>query len=646
MLKLKNVTKKYGGEYALRNVSLTISKGLNFIVGPSGSGKTTLLKIISGMEDGYDGEVTYCEKNIKDLTSKEKSSFYNHVFGFIWQDFNLLEDRTVLDNVLLPAYLNEGNPQSVVKVLKELRIHDLANQKVKFLSGGQKQRVAIARELMKNPKIIIADEPTSALDEQTSKAMMEVLRIIAKKRTVIMVTHDISLIQDKDNIYELDKGELVDGQYEETAKVPSLTLPKFPRLSIPHAFTLTKTNLKHKFGRYVIGAITMMIAGILLLTTFSGAIGKSQDGEFEKLLDTYGETILDISVIDSFTSAAGTGGKDNDNPNADVNQNIAGLYEKYAKDERVNYVLYMQPFNDIKITMNGKKHNIESSGGTPEMRSLLSGRMPASGHEIIVPESFVKKAGKDKESILNTEIEFEGSIFDWSSGEPVPKNARTKVTIVGVADTNMTSVYDGSKYEYSLDDSFFFSKDALDSLRKQAGVESRLPNFVIRAKNVNDLIEIKNELNKQGIVPLGQFELVEDIVKLNNQSAQQSGSASTMVGVLAMVMTVSIFLITNLLRKREYAIYKVSGFHNSHLHVLSLMEIIVYACTAILLMFVSSPLLNIMTNSLFGVDILSSAMLLKATGFIAFIAVIAYITSILTYKKNNISIILKTGNRQ
>ena len=126
--------------------------------------------------------------------------------------------------------------------------------------------------------------------------------------------------------------------------------------------------------------------------------------------------------------------------------------------------------------------------------------------------------------------------------------------------------------EFSVDDSFFFSKVALDDLRKQAGIENEAMNFIIRAKTPADMIAIKDELNEQGIVPLGQFELVEDIVRLNEQTTEQSGSASVLIGILSVVMVMAIFLITGFMRKREYAIYKVSGFTNTHLSLLNLTE--------------------------------------------------------------------------
>ena len=140
MFEIKNVSKQYNGEFALKNISLTIGKGMNFIVGASGSGKTTLLKIISGMEHDFDGEVFYYGKSVKTLSDTEKGYFYNHIFGFVWQDFHLLEERTVLENIMLPCYLNNVPEQSAEKILKTMKIQNLADQKVRLLSGGQKQR--------------------------------------------------------------------------------------------------------------------------------------------------------------------------------------------------------------------------------------------------------------------------------------------------------------------------------------------------------------------------------------------------------------------------------------------------------------------------------------------------------------------------
>ncbi|OAB43519.1 ABC transporter ATP-binding protein/permease [Paenibacillus antarcticus] len=647
MFEIKNVSKQYNGEFALNDISFKMGKGLNFIIGASGSGKTTLLKIISGMEQDFDGEAYYCGKSIKELTSNEKGYYYNNIFGFIWQDFNLLEDLSVLENVLLPQYLkNNQNQKYAATLLTDLKIFDLAHQKVKYLSGGQKQRVAIARELMKNPQVIIADEPTSALDEKTAKTTMDILRDISKKRTVIVVTHDTNLIDNQSKIIHLDKGELIATPQEIVTTTENLKYDKSHRLSIKNAFALTKSNVRRKFGRFSVSTLALMVAGILCLTTVSGAIGGSSQGEFDKLIDTYGEGLKDITVVGSFTSAKGTEGNTEEKPSADVTQDIGGLYDKYVGDERVDFTAFSQAVDDIKVTVSGKEYQIQKTGSVPTINKLVAGNMPTGkNNEIVVPESFVKTLGISNEQLIGKEIDFNGSVYNWDTGEPVLKDVSLTATIVGVADTTAYDEVEGKVIEYSVDDSFFFSKSALDDLRGQAEIKNKPMDFLIRAKTPADMISIKDELNENGIVPLGRFELVEDIVRLNKQTTEQSGTASVLIGILSIVMVIAIFLITGFMRKREFAIYKVSGFHNAHLSLLNLTEMITQTITAILLMLVTSPLIDLATKGLFGVNILTTKMLLTGVLLIALLAIVAYFTTAIAIIKTNTTKALKTGDR-
>lgn len=647
MFEIRNVSKQYNGEYALSDISFTMGKGLNFIVGASGSGKTTLLKIISGMEQDFDGEVYYCGKSIKELNANEKSYFYNNIFGFVWQDFNLLEDSSVLENVLLPQYLkNTQNQKNAEKILKELKIHDLAHRKVKFLSGGQKQRVAIARELMKNPQVIIADEPTSALDEETSKTTMDILRAISKKRTVIIVTHDTNLIDQKSHILDLDEGESVASLPKIVTKNENFAYHNPHSLSIKNAFAITKTNVKSKFSRFLVSALSLMIAATFLLTTVSGTIESSGQGAFDELIDTYGEGLTDINVVGSFTGAGGTDGNEEEKPNTDVTQDISGLYDKYAGDNRVDFVTYIQAFDNINVTVGGKEYHIQGTGTVPSIKKLVAGEMPAGkDNEIVVPESFVKTLGITNEQAIGKDIGFSSGIFNWDTGEPVLKDVSLTATIVGVADNTVYTEYEGETIEYSVEDSFFFNKDALDDMRRRAGIEHEAMNFLIRAETPADMISIKDELNETGIVPLGQFELVEDIVRLNDQTTEQSGSASVLIGILSIVIVIAIYLITGFLRKREYAIYKVSGFTNTHLGLLNLTEKIAETIAAILLLLVTSPLINKATNNLFSASILSSKMLFTGVLLIILVAIVAYLTTAISIMKTNTSTALKTGDR-
>ncbi|WP_158584683.1 ATP-binding cassette domain-containing protein [Lachnotalea sp. AF33-28] len=611
MFELHNITKKFGADYALRNVTSEIGEGLNFLVGSSGSGKTTLLKIISGMEPEFEGEVFFQGNSMKTMPDAEKSALYNNVFGFVWQDFNLLDDRTVLENVLLPRYLKDDlDEKRAIRTLRELGIDALANQKAGKLSGGQKQRVAIARELMKDPKVILADEPTSALDQGTAKEIMAILRKLSKKCTVIVVTHDVSLIGKGDKVYELDKGELISQPEKVIQKVKPVSVSSKSHLNGKGAFRLAYTSFRRQTGRTVASVLSLIAASVLLLTSVSGAITGSGDSVFDELFASYGESLLDISLYSSFMSAGGSNGEELDGPKADVSQNLDGLFERYREDERVEHVLFAQAFGNIRIGLDGQSYKVETTNNAPVFRKLAAGQLPMGDRlEIAVPEVFVKNIGMTNEEILGKEIEFSGTVFNWESGQPVETPLSCSVTVVGVVDSTMITEYGGQIYETPIGDSFFFSPAALASMREEADMEAQPGNFYIRCKTPADVISVKDELNAEGIVPLGRFELIEDMVRMNQQTAHQSGTAMWVIGLLALVVVLTGAVLTGVLRRREFAIEKASGFASVHLAGMVGAESLLQSSMAAILFLTASPLLNLCTAALWSADILSAKLL-------------------------------------
>lgn len=647
MFEIKNVSKQFGREYVLQNVSMNIGKGLNFIIGSSGSGKTSLLKIISGMDQAFDGEVFYCGQSIKNLTEQEKSYYYNNIFGFVWQDFNLLEDLTVLENVLLPQYLKpQQDKKTVMKILHQLKISELANQKAGKLSGGQKQRVAIARELIKNPQVIIADEPTSALDEKSAKTTMDILRDISKNRIVIVVTHDITLIDKKSKVYELDKGELTAAPEVLPIKSVKPEQKGKHQLVFVNACKLALSSMKSKLGRTTTTSLSLVIAASLLLVTISGAITDSNQSTFQKLFDTYGKGILDISVVGSFTSADGTDGSKLDQPNANVDQDINGLYDKYLHDERITHIIYTQAYHDISVTVDGKKHNIDTSNSVPTVNELIVGMMPmGDGNEIVIPKSFLEKLGVSAEKALGKTVDFQGAVYNWDSGKPMSVPVSITGKIVGVVDTTVKYDVNGKVMEYSVDDAFFFSKAALENMRSQAKIENSEENFTIRVKTPADMIAIKDELNTQGIVPLGRFELVEDMVRLNNQTTQQTGSAILIISILAIVAVLAVAMITALTRRYEYAIFKVSGFANRHLVLTATSEFLMLSACSVVLFLCISPLTNLATTTFWSVNILSGKLLSTGIFLVFGMSVLACTITAVIGITTKVSTSLKTGDR-
>jgi len=204
VLKVENIIKIFesvaGRVAALRGVNLSIRKGeFVSIVGPSGSGKSTLLNMIGALDRPTSGRVIINGVDVFTLSDGELATMRNHLIGFIFQSYNLINRTTVLKNVELPAILSgmegEKKEQRALKILDVLGISDKASFKPTNLSGGQQQRVAIARALMNDPAIILADEPTGNLDTKTGNEVFDLLKMLSSKfrRTIVMVTHNPEL---------------------------------------------------------------------------------------------------------------------------------------------------------------------------------------------------------------------------------------------------------------------------------------------------------------------------------------------------------------------------------------------------------------------------------------------------------------------
>lgn len=201
ILKASNLIKIYGekgNKYkALDGIDLSVyEEEFIGVMGPSGAGKSTLLNIISTIDKPSMGDVYVDGDNLSNLNGNRLSDFRREKLGFIFQDFNLLDTLTVMENIALPLSLSKVSYKEINKRVKDmtnkLGINDLLQKYPYEISGGQKQRVAAARALINNPALVLADEPTGALDSKSSKELLEILETLNEKygSTIMMVTHD------------------------------------------------------------------------------------------------------------------------------------------------------------------------------------------------------------------------------------------------------------------------------------------------------------------------------------------------------------------------------------------------------------------------------------------------------------------------
>jgi len=253
MLELKNISKVYstksGNVKALDDINLYFEEtGMVFITGKSGSGKTTLLNCIGGLDNFSDGEILIKEKSTKDFTKADYDSYRNTYIGFVFQEYNLLENLTISKNISLATELQgvKDNGESVKEILEKVDLHDVENRKPQELSGGQRQRVAIARAIVKNPSIIIADEPTGALDTENGLQILSLLKKLSKEKLVIVVSHDLELANTfADRIINLKDGKVESDITINVDKSKKTNLvEKNDVISIKRGANLKETDLK------------------------------------------------------------------------------------------------------------------------------------------------------------------------------------------------------------------------------------------------------------------------------------------------------------------------------------------------------------------------------------------------------------------
>lgn len=218
MIEIKNIVKTYhpkkgGVVAALDNISLKFpEKGLVFILGKSGSGKSTLLNVMGGLDNADRGEIIIKGKSSKDFSMGDFDSYRNTYLGFIFQEYNILEDFNVGANIALALKLQgeKATNERINAILDEVGLTGYGKRKPNELSGGQKQRVAIARALVKNPEIIMADEPTGALDSNTGIQVFDTLKELSKDKLVIVVSHDREFAEEYgDRVIELKDGKVI-----------------------------------------------------------------------------------------------------------------------------------------------------------------------------------------------------------------------------------------------------------------------------------------------------------------------------------------------------------------------------------------------------------------------------------------------------
>ena len=351
MIKIINLVKRFKDRLVLKNICHEFpKKGLCIIYGPSGCGKTTFLNCIAGLLS-FEGSIILEHQRLESMSDNELSNMRLKNYGFIFQDFKLFENETILANLLFPLETiyhlsKEKKKRKCQDLLSLVGLEDREKQIVNKLSGGEKQRVAIARALINDPKVVLADEPTGALDEKNGIEIMNILKIISRKALVIMVSHDQELTRKyADQIIAMEEGEIiyidVQNNEEEIKNLPVVKNGETNKKAhIPDDFLLKHTyhNMKQKKARTLIcySMTSLGLIGVGLAFALSSTIAQNIKDAYRDIVD---ENSLVFSLKDKENSIQGQYATSYYDA-----EEIKAKYPNYIKDVGVTYYANFEKF--------------------------------------------------------------------------------------------------------------------------------------------------------------------------------------------------------------------------------------------------------------------------------------------------------------
>ena len=669
MLKLKNIYKSYrygkNKKIILDNINIDFKNNeMVFILGLSGSGKSTLLNIIAGNLKSDSGEIYLDNECITKYNDKYMNYYRNSMIGYIYQDYNLIDYLSVIDNILL-GYTDGMSKVEIDGLLKQLDIYDKKYTRVSKLSGGEKQRVAIARSLVNNPDIILADEPTGALDSENSIKIMDILKKISKNKLVIIVSHDNNLANTyADRIINIKDGKILHEIINDESEFRPIRKKKIKKKNI---LKLAIKSILLKKKRNVMTSLSISLGLLSMMIVFS------LSNNFNKEINILEEDIVSVFPISIKNMVYDI---DNNNihntdkkkiyikNNSDIRHinKITNKYLEYInsldinKDIVYNYDISMPFISDkYQIIDNNIMKNIPSNNYINNNYDILYGRNISNKNEILLVvdkdnyvDSQILNYFNIDSNILYSEIigrkikvidndlyylEDNGYFYINNDYKDMYINSKIELEIVGVIkekeETFNTSMfyYDkeivndilkinkNSKIVNSqlerLDNVIPLDIDRLDLLN-YLGYES-IPNQIdIYIDNINDKEILLEKLdnynkNKEKIIYEDMSSNTIDIVKDFINIITVILSIFSIISMIISLLMISILTSIRVLeRKKEIGILRGVGASKKDIRRLFNLENIILGCISSLISLIFLYLLidpiNIIINNLIGLS--------------------------------------------
>lgn len=536
MIEVKRLSKSYSDLCILEDADFTFpEKGLVCLLGASGCGKSTLLNILAGFDRDYRGEVQVYGKSITQMSEQDLCAYRRDYIGFIFQNYCLLPGYSVIENILLPCQLHDGdaNEQAIQakNLLERLDLADKTNEKIENLSGGQKQRIAIARALIKNPQIILADEPTGALDRKNSTEIMQILKEIAEDRLVVVITHDQKLCEYADEVISIQNREIVSSRdckrYFSQRKEPHILPP-----ADPSAFKRGVRNLKVHYIRYLAVALSIALGVLGFLISISASnVMKQSIFEFKD---------KNIAFHNGYVA---------------YSDGLDEVYHQLKADDRLTNIYYQYLLQGIHLRLEGQDIEITEKYSQAKATQAMSyGTMPQMGaSEIALSPSIAKKFTNQINTLIGKRMVL------------IYQNTEYPLTISGIFNA-----------EY---DDFFVSSDLEQTLYTHTDSEKPL-SISFDVIDFDNIVPVSQMLSEQGGVCTTA---AEEVSALQN-TFQNIQTLFAVVSVV--VFGMSIFISTILLMKLQNTRYKelglmsALGFSHSTIYRMIVSENVLLSCMA------------------------------------------------------------------
>jgi len=401
MLKLERVSKYYfsGNNVvqALRRIRLECRIGeFVAITGESGSGKSTLLNVLSGLDTYEEGKLYFNGEDISHYTVEELEHYRKDYIGYVFQEYNIIDSYTVYQNVelalIVQGYPKEQRKQHVLELIQEVGLSHVVNQKASKLSGGEKQRTVIARTLAKEYQILVCDEPTGNLNEEAARGIFSLLREIAKDKLVIVVTHDLDLIQE----YATRKVRLYDGEIVEDSLLHASPVqsnqkiePKESNTTFFGSQKIAWKNILSVPKKSLFSLLTIIFMVAMILFVYSAGVQEvnkslgAQNPYFENPFDS--RIILVNDDLSMFTS----------DQIAQIQEldNVIGVFEN---DAVFDTILMTKLYNEVTLWNDFYYFNVLPSMLLSES-DLSEGRLPTNNKEVVVADNGVFLVGQKLE---------------------------------------------------------------------------------------------------------------------------------------------------------------------------------------------------------------------------------------------------------